>query len=166
MVTNEYNSQCRGQTKKNGMNAKEVLANVVAMIAEGEEYNAQNKRRGLKMRWRIYDVCDRLSIFDWWNEYLSVSQLKQMRKFLETAITMGYTGFVCFKVGAAGCSHGMWAHKQESEDGYSPDGECLYHSFVSGANDWDIKLADGTWLHDRDGRCNHSLREVKAALIA
>lgn len=151
---------------KNGMNAKEVLANVVAMIAEGEEYNAQNKRWGLKMRWRIYDVCDRLSIFDWWNEYLSVSQLKQMRKFLETAITMGYTGYVCFKVGAAGCSNGMWAHKQESEDGYSPDGECLYHSFVSGANDWDVKLADGTWLHDRDGRCNHSLKEVKAALIA
>ena len=151
---------------KKGMNAKEVLANVVAMIAVGEEYNARNKRWGQKRRWRIYSVCNELSIFDWWNEYLSVSQLKQMRKFLETAITMGYTGYVCFKVGAAGCSHGMWAHKHESEDGYSPDGECLYHSFVSGANDWDIKLADGTWLHDRDGRCNHSLREVKAALIA
>lgn len=148
---------------KSGMNAKEVLANVVAMIAEGEEYNAQNKRN---RRWRIYCVCEELSIFDWWNEYLSVSQLKQMRKFLETAITMGYTGYVCFKVGAKYCANGMWAHKQESEDGYSPDGECLYHSFVSGANDWDIKLADGTWLHDRDGRCNHSLKEVKAALIA
>ena len=148
---------------KNGMNAKEVLANVVAMIAEGEEYNAENRRN---RRFRIYSVCNELSIFDWWNEYLSVSQLKQMRKFLETAITMGYAGYVCFKVGAAGCSNGMWAHKHESEDGYSPDGECLYHSFVSGANDWDIKLADGTWLHDRDGRCNHSLREVKAALIA
>ena len=145
---------------KNGMNAKEVLANVVAMIAEGEEYNAQNRR------WRIYCVCNELSIFDWWNEYLSVSQLKEMRRFLETAITMGYTGYVCFKVGAKYCANGMWAHKQESEDGYSPDGECLYHSFVSGANDWDVKLADGTWLHDRDGRCNHSLKEVKAALIA
>ena len=151
---------------KNGMNAKEVLANVVAMIAEGEEYNAEHKRWGQKRRWRIYSVCNELSIFDWWNEYLSVSQLKEMRRFLETAITMGYTGYVCFKVGAKYCANGMWAHKQESEDGYSPDGECLYHSFVSGANDWDIKLADGTWLHDRDGRCNHSLREVKAALIA
>lgn len=151
---------------KNGMNAKEVLANVVAMISEGEAYNTENKRWRLKMRWRIYDVCDRLSIFDWWNEYLSVSQLKEMRRFLETAITMGYTGYVCFKVGAKYCANGMWAHKQESEDGYSPDGECLYHSFVSGANDWDVKLADGTWLHDRDGRCNHSLKEVKAALIA
>lgn len=151
---------------KNGMNAKEVLANVVTMIAEGEAYNAENKRWGQKRRWRIYSVCNELSIFDWWNEYLSISQLKQMRKFLETAITMGYTGYVCFKVGAKYCANGMWAHKQESEDGYSPDGECLYHSFVSGANDWDIKLADGTWLHDRDGRCNHSLREVKAALIA
>lgn len=148
---------------KNGMNAKEVLANVVAMIADGEEYNAQNKRN---RRFRIYSVCNELSIFDWWNEYLSVSQLKEMRRFLETAITMGYTGYVCFKVGAKYCANGMWAHKQESEDGYSPDGECLYHSFVSGANDWDVKLADGTWLHDRDGRCNHSLKEVKAALIA
>lgn len=146
-----------------GMNAKEVLANVVAMIADGEAYNAENRRN---RRWRIYCVCNELSIFDWWNEYLSVSQLKEMRRFLETAITMGYTGYVCFKVGAKYCANGMWAHKQESEDGYSPDGECLYHSFVSGANDWDIKLADGTWLHDRDGRCNHSLREVKAALIA
>lgn len=148
---------------KNGMNAKEVLANVVEMIAEGEEYNAQNKR---KRRWRIYSVCEELSIFDWWNDYLSVSQLKEMRKFLETAITMGYTGYVCFKVGAKYCANGMWAHKKESEDGYSPDGECLYHSFVSGANDWDVEFADGTWLHDRDGRCDHSLKEVKAALIA
>lgn len=146
-----------------GMNAKEVLANVVAMIADGEAYNAENRRN---RRWRIYCVCNELSIFDWWNEYLSVSQLKEMRRFLETAITMGYTGYVCFKVGAKYCANGMWAHKQESEDGYSPDGECLYHSFVSGANDWDVKLADGTWLHDRDGRCNHSLKEVKAALIA
>lgn len=151
---------------KNGMNAKEVLANVVAMIAEGEEYNAQNKRWGLKMRWRINDVCDRLSIFDWWNEYLSVSQLKQMRKFLETAITMGYTGYVCFKVGAAGCSHGMWVHKQESEDGYSPDGECLHHSFRSGDNYWDVQLPDGRWLGDIDGKVEHTLKEVKAALIA
>lgn len=151
---------------KNGMNAKEVLANVVEMIAEGEAYNAENKRWRLKMRWRIYDVCDRLSIFDWWNEYLSVSQLKEMRKFLETAITMGYTGYVCFKVGAAGCSHGMWAHKQESEDGYSPDGECLHHSFRSGDNYWDVQLPNGKWLGDIDGKVEHTLKEVKAALIA
>ena len=146
-----------------GMNAKEVLEQVIDMIAEGEEYNAQNKRN---RRWRIYCVCDKLSIFDWWNEYLSVSQLKQMRKFLETAITMGYTGFVCFKVGAAGCSHGMWAHKQESEDGYSPDGECLHHSFRSGDNYWDVQLPDGKWLGDIDGKVEHTLKEVKAALIA
>lgn len=151
---------------KNGMNAKEVLANVVAMIAEGEAYNAENKRWRQKIRWKIYDVCDRLSIFDWWNEYLSVSQLKQMRKFLETAITMGYTGYVCFKVGAAGCSHGMWAHKQESEDGYSPDGECLHHSFRSGDNYWDVQLPNGKWLGDIDGKVEHTLKEVKAALIA
>ena len=99
---------------KNGMNAKEVLANVVAMIAEGEEYNAENRRN---RRFRIYSVCNELSIFDWWNEYLSVSQLKQMRKFLETAITMGYAGYVCFKVGAAGCSNGMWAQSMNPRTG-------------------------------------------------
>lgn len=148
----------------NAMNAKEVLGKVNEMIFEGEEY--ADNHMGLKRRWRIYNICGELSIFDWWNDYLSVSQLKQMRKFLETAILMGYTGYVCFKVGAKYCANGMWAYKEESTTGYSPDGECLYHSFVSGANDWDVKFADGSWLHEADERCNHTLKEVKTALLA
>lgn len=72
---------------------------------------------------------------------------------------------MCFKVGAAYCSHGMWAHKEESADGYSPDGECLFHSFRSGDNYYDAKLADGEWMHEKyEDRYEFSLKEVKAEL--
>lgn len=118
-------------------------------------------------RFRISAVCEELSIFDWWNDYLSLSQLKQMQKFLKTACELGYNGYVCFKVGAAGCSHGMWAHKEETKDGYSPDGECLFHSFRSGDNYWDCKLADGRWMHDiHEDRFEFTLKEVKEAIGA
>lgn len=122
--------------KKN--NAEEILTVVEAKIKELE-----NWYRG---RLRIYNVCQELSIFDWWNEYLSVSQLKDMRKFLREAIKLGYTGYVCFKVGATGCANGMWAHKNETEDGYSPDGECLYKSFSPEYNYWQVKTAEGKWI--------------------
>ena len=114
----------------------------------------------------IRDVCEDLSIFDWWNDYLSISQLKQMQKFLKVAEELGYNGYVCFKVGAAGCSHGMWAHKEESVDGYSPDGECLYHSFRSGDNYYDCKLPSGEWMHQQSGgnKFEFTLKEVKEAL--
>lgn len=141
------------------MRTMEILDNVVAMIAEGEEYNRTHKRYGMRMRWRIADVCNQLNIFDWWNEYLSVSQLKQMERFLRVALELGYTGYACFKVGAAGCSHGMWANKAESTDGYSPDGECIYHSFRSGENYYDAELKDGTWVN-RD----MNLKELKEVL--
>ena len=144
------------------MNAKEVLATVDNMIAVGEEYK---KFWNCSKRWRIGDVCDELGIFDWWNEYLSVSQLRQMRKFLEVAIKHGFTGYVCFKVGASGCSHGMWAHKAESTTGYSPDGEALFHSFRSGDNYYDYCNADGKWLAT-DGKCEFTLKEVEAAMMA
>ena len=75
-------------------------------------------------------VYNDLSIFDWWTERLSVNQMKQMRTFLKEAIKLGFTGYVCFKVGASGCANGMWAHKEESTDGYSPDGDCIYRSFT------------------------------------
>lgn len=111
-------------------------------------------------------VCDEFSIFDWWRDYLSLSQLKQMKKFLETAIQLGFTGYVCFKVGSAGCSHGMWAHRTETTDGYSPDGDALFHSFRSGDNYWDVKLND-EWLHDQYDDHEHykfTLKQVKAAI--
>ena len=93
-----------------------------------------------KKVFKISAVFDELSIFDWWNDTLSINQLKQMRTFLQQAIKLGFTGYVCFKVGASGCSHGMWAHKSESTDGYSPDGDCLFHSFRSGDNYFDMHL--------------------------
>jgi len=143
--------------KKNTM---EILKNVEHMIDNAETISS---KRGYRFKYFISDVCEELSIFDWWNETLSISQLKQMRSFLETAHKMGYDGYVCFKVGAKYCSNGMWAHKEESTTGYSPDGECLYHSFVNGRNDWDAKLKDGAWLHDYDN-FNYTLKEVQAAI--
>ena len=144
--------------KKNTM---EILKNVEHLIDNAETISS---KRGYRFKYYIDDVCDELSIFDWWNETLSINQLKQMKSFLETAHKMGYDGYVCFKVGAKYCSNGMWAHKEESTTGYSPDGECLYHSFVTGRNDWDAKLADGTWLHDKADSFGMTLKEVRAMI--
>ena len=122
-----------------------------------------------KAVYKIMQVCEELSIFDWWNETLSMSQLKQMQKFLETAIKMGYTGYVCFKVGAAGCANGMWAYNQESDNGHSPAGcGCLFRGFRSDTyNEWNARLDDGeTWLHDIVDTENGSftLKQVKNML--
>lgn len=103
--------------------------------------------QGIKS-YRIDDVYDELSIFDWWNERLSKTQLLDMQRFLREAIKLGYTGYVCFKVGATGCANGMWAHKQESEDGYSPKGEVLYKSFTPSYNYWSVQDKDGIWYPD------------------
>lgn len=111
-------------------------------------------------RYKIADVYDDLSIFDWWNEYLSKSQLKDMRRFLKEAIKLGYTGYVCFKVGATGCANGMWAHKEETTDGYSPDGECLYKSFTPAYNYWSVKTASGKWVPDGDDKYD-SIKTIK-----
>ena len=168
-------------------NAKEVLEVVESLISEIHELNERGKREWLsygeydnvrikrvkcKFFYRIWNVCDELSIFDWWNDCLSESQLKQMRSFLKTAIKLGFTGYVCFKVGASGCSHGMWAHKKESTNGYSPDGDVLFHSFRSGDNYWDVEI-NGKWLDDKQEnfdvngrriRYKFNLKEVKDAL--
>ena len=124
------------------MNAREALNNTVELIQYMELFKTQH---GYSKKVPISEVCEDLGIFDWWNEYISVSQLNQMKKFLEKAIDLGYEGYVCFKVGAAGCSHGMWAHKNESTTGYSPDGACLYHSFRGGDNYWDVRFDNGEW---------------------
>lgn len=158
-------------------NANEILANVNACIKELEELKEENKfiwdydSRVVTQGWnkrtyklKMKKVYKELSIFDWWVDYLSLTQLNQMKKFLETAIELGFTGYVCFKVGVKGCSHGMWAYKAESEDGYSPDGDCLFHSFRSGDNYYDLN-ANGHWMSDNwDGRFEFSLTEVKKAL--
>lgn len=146
-------------------NREEVLKNVEELIAEAEAFKAAHPYWGYK-KYTIRFVCDKLSIFDWWNDNLSVSQLKQMKKFLIEAGKLGYNGYVCFKVGAAGCSHGMWAYKAESTNGYSPDGETLYHSFRSGDNYWDVQLPDKRWGQQVFDRCELTLQEVKSLIGA
>lgn len=154
------------------MNAYEVMANINRMLAENDKHNEGIKPwNRMNLKWKIDKVYDDLGIFDWWNEELSVSQLKQMKNFLQAAIKRGYDQYVCFKVGAKYCSHGMWAYNRPSTDGYSPDeGGCLYHSFRSGDNYWDVQFDDGrTWAHDLDveetkGKEDFTLREVDALL--
>ena len=92
------------------------------------------------------DVYDELSIFDWWTDKLGISRLEDMRKFLREAIKLGYTGYVCFKVGMSGCANGMWAHKKESTDGYSPDGPTLYKSFTPDYEYWSVMDDDKDYL--------------------
>lgn len=144
---------------QNAKNRADVAANV-------DEYIEKIENGMLSRRLRITAVFDDLSIFDWWNDYLSLSQLKEMKMFLRNAGGLGYNGYVCFKVGAAGCSHGMWAYKKESTDGHSPDGEALYHSFRSGDNYWDARLPDGRWMHEKYEMTKYkfTLKEVKAEL--
>lgn len=133
-------------------NAENVLAKV--------EEHIDNIGRQYRNRYEISDVCKDLSIFDWWNDFLSLTQLKAMRAFLKTAIRLGYTGYVCFKVGASGCASGMWAYKAESETGYSPDGACVYRSFYSSKNYYDFCDDGGNWYHS-DGHAYDSIKTVR-----
>ena len=149
-----------------GMNRFEAAENVAKLIKESEQYKKAHPYYGYK-KFFIFDVCNELSIFDWWNDMLSRSQLLQMKSFLATAEKLGYNGYVCFKVGASGCANGMWAHKQESETGYSPEGEFLYRSFTPDYLNWDAKLADGTMASQKDGSWRElTLKEVKEIIGA
>lgn len=101
---------------------------------------------------KIDDVYDDLSIFDWWKDDLSISNMKDMRKFLKEAVRMGFTGYCCFKVGVTGCANGMWANRENSTDGYSPkDSPCLYKAFTCAYDYWSIDLkGDDNWLPARN----------------
>lgn len=151
--------------ERKGKNASEVLEVVERMIKEGEEFSKVNRPywwATQRKKWKIRDVYKELSIFDWWNDYLSVSQLKQMRSFLIKSIKLGYTGYVCFKVGAVGCANGMWSHKLESMDGHSPKGGYLYHSFVCDDNYWSIRFDNERFSADRKWR--YTFKEIKEAI--
>ena len=141
------------------MKTAEALKNIEEEIARMEQYPSRYMHTV-----RIDKVYDKLGIFDWWHERLSLSQLKQMRSFCKTAIKYGYTGYVCFKVGAAGCSHGMWANKKESTNGYSPDGAELHHSFRSGDNYWCVKDDNEQWLKNESGEEYFTTKELKELL--
>jgi len=114
-------------------NAAAVLQKVEARIAENRTF-------------RMDEVYEELSIFDWWRDTLSKSQLQEMRQFLREAIKLGYTGYVCFKVGATGCSNGMWAERDESLTGHSATlAPTLYRSFTPAYRYWDVTDKQGHW---------------------
>lgn len=130
-------------------NASAILNNVNKCLEELEisGYGKRTTYKGTKVCFLVREVCEELSIFDWWNDWLSKNQLLQMKRFLKTAIKLGFDGYVCFQVGAAGCSNGMWAYKEESTNGYAPDSDFIYHSFVSGDDYWDVCI-NGNMLCD------------------
>ena len=133
----------------NEYNARPVLERLEAMIERGVSRP-------------IRDVCDDLSIFDWWPERLNLTHMKQMRTFLKNAIKLGYDGYVCFKVGASGCANGMWAAKEPTTTGYSPDCDTIYRSFTPDYTYYAVEK-DGKWLPDKDnnGQAYDSCKTVK-----
>ena len=86
--------------------------------------------------WNIEAVYNQLNIFDWFKDKLSVTDLKKMRAFLKQAQKLGFGAYVDFKVGVSGCANGMWAYKEPSTTGYSPDGDHLYRSFTPDYTEW------------------------------
>lgn len=130
-------------------NAKPVLERLEAMI-----------NRGFSRE--IRDVCHELSIFDWWVNRLTVKHMKQMRTFLKEAIKLGYTGYVCFKAGASGCANGMWAYKEPTTTGYSPDCDAIYRSFTPDYTYYAFQK-NGKWYPggDTDGKPYDSLKTTK-----
>ena len=128
-------------------NAKNILQKLEKLIYNG---------RTVKIR----DICDELSIFDWWPETLPISRMKQMQSFLKNAIRLGFTGYVCFKVGASGCTNGMWAHKESSTNGFSPDGNVLYRSFTPDYTYWSANINDN-WIPDIDGESYDSCKTIE-----
>ena len=137
------------------LNAQPVLLAVEKWIRILETRKVEKPWCTWKHKVDMYEVCHELSIFDWWVNDLSISRLKEMRTFLKEAIKLGYTGYVCFKVGVSGCANGMWANKLPTTNGYSPDCEFLYRSFTTDYTYWDI-------CDDTNGYGDKSYRLTKA----
>ena len=95
-------------------------------------------------------IYDDLSIFDWWPDNLSIKNAKAMASFLREAIKLGYTGYVCFKVGASGCANGMWAHTEPTTDGYSPKSDFLYRSFSPDYTYWRYHIDGVAYPEDEE----------------
>lgn len=139
-------------------NAQVVLNEVNDMLAE---MAATGKRK-----FSIRENYDRLSIFDWWKSDLTRGNLTDMRTFLKTAIELGYTGYVCFKVGATGCANGMWASVKETENGYSPKGRSLYRSFTPAYTYWSFCDDNEVWYPSTKGDEFDSLKTKKDLIEA
>lgn len=155
--------------RKHVMEAVNKYLSIANELRDSGRYEWDNMRHyGKRKRLWVEDCYKDLSIFDAFKDSVSVSDLKSMKAFLETAGALGYNGYVCFKVGASGCANGMWAYKEESADGFSPDGEFLYRSFTPDYTSWDARLCDGRFAKDF---CNDktyknmSINDVMKAII-
>ena len=129
------------------MDNKDKQYNTAAQVLERVEERIAWFEDNPYSRLRISDCYNEFSIFDWWPEYLTKSKLYEMRQFLKEAIKLGYTGYVCFKVGATGCANGMWAHTElETDDGYAPNNcPMLFRSFTPAYRYWDVTDKTGNW---------------------
>lgn len=141
-------------------NAQPVLHEVERYIRILEMKHNYHYSWSSKYKLKMWDCCDDLSIFDWWVDDLSLTRLKQMRTFLKEAIKLGYTGYVCFKVGVEGCANGMWANKVPTTDGYSPKGDFLYRSFTTNYTCWDAYI-DGESIVKTLGKDYYDLKTAK-----
>lgn len=139
--------------------------NVANVLKNIEDYISKYERGDIK-RLKIDDCYDKLSIFDWWVETLSLTRLKQMRAFLKEALKLGINGYCCFKVGVAGCANGMWAHSKESENGYSPD-DCttLYRSFTTNYTCWDISDEHGDFDSSKPFDLLKTVRDLENYIV-
>lgn len=137
-MTNKIRPIYAGFNEFKKRNAQAVLLEVEKWIRILEMRHKIYPKWSRRYKTEMDEVFDELSIFDWWTKYISLNQLKQMRTFLREAIKLGYTGYVCFKVGASGCANGMWANKLPTTNGYSPKCEFLYRSFTPDYTYWDI----------------------------
>lgn len=147
------------------MNCEITAAGVLASVEKLIEELETKKKSGYgRYSVRIDDVYDDLSIFDWWKDTLSISNLKDMRTFLKKAIEFGFDGYVCFKVGVTGCANGMWAHTEKSTDGYSPSGcRTLYKSFTPAYTVWDVSDENGNFSHPSNNEA-HSVSGITQVL--
>lgn len=125
--------------------AEEVLKNVNKMLTEAEYYKKHNG----KIKWYLdsLKICEDLSIWKYQDRIMTVSKLKEMKKFLENAIKLGFTGHAFFLVGKKGYGHGMWVYKNYHP--YNKINECLYHSFVNGKNYYNYIDKEGKYLGDK-----------------
>lgn len=118
------------------MNVKEVKENVFEYI----------KRCDRGESFTIPQVCDDCGIFDWFDDRIGRTKFQEMYSFLNAAEKLGYTGYCCFKVGSSFTANGMWAYKNESTTGYSPDGGFIYRSFSPNYTEWGMRNDDGELL--------------------
>lgn len=139
------------------MKVDEVLQNLDGVLTElyyQKKYYAQPKIPCTR-------VSQKLGIFDWFPEKLTISRLEDMQRFLREAKKLGFNGYCCFKVGGEGTASGKWAYKKDSIDGYSPKNcECLYESFYStNQNYW--KFSFDTDFFYPNGDDWNSIRKLK-----